>query len=51
MEAAQDSLISSALDRLMNQCFPNQKLQERELGIQHFWTRHGSSILNVIRSG
>ena len=29
-------MISNALDLLMTNCYPNQKLQERELGIQHF---------------
>jgi len=50
LEAAKNSAISSALDPLMNHCCPNQKLQERELGIQHFWIRHGSSVLDIIRS-
>jgi hypothetical protein len=35
---------------LMNHCYPNQKLQERELGIQHFWIHQGSSVLDALRS-
>lgn len=50
LDAAKDSVISNSLDLLLNHCFPNQKLQERELGIQHFWVRHGSSILDAVRS-
>jgi bacillithiol synthase len=50
LEATKDSRISKSLDLLMNHCFPNQKLQERELGIQHFWVRHGASVLDALRS-
>jgi bacillithiol biosynthesis cysteine-adding enzyme BshC len=50
MESTKDLMISKALDLLANHCYPNQKLQERELGIQHFWVRHGSSVLDVLRS-
>jgi hypothetical protein len=35
---------------VMNNCFPRQTLQERELGIQHFLARHGSSVLDGLRS-
>jgi bacillithiol synthase len=50
LESTRDSRISRSLDLLMNCCYPNQKLQERELGIQHFWVRRGSSVLDLLRS-
>ena len=50
LEAAKGSLASNTLDLLMNHCYPNQKLQERELGIQHFWIRHGPFVLDAVRS-
>lgn len=50
LEATKNSMISNAIDLVMNSCYPNQKLQERELGIQHFWIRHGSSVTDAIRS-
>ena len=50
LESTKYSMISNAIDLLMNSCYPNQKLQERELGIQHFWIHHGSSLANEIRS-
>lgn len=50
LETAKNSTMSNALDLLMNHCYPSQKLQERELGIQHFWIRHGSSVLDALRS-
>jgi bacillithiol synthase len=36
---------------ILSNCFPNEKLQERELGIPHFLARHGNSILDTIQSG
>lgn len=50
LEAAKNSTVSNALETLMNRCYPNEKLQERELGIQHFWIRHGSSVVDALRS-
>jgi bacillithiol biosynthesis cysteine-adding enzyme BshC len=50
LEATKNSVVSNAIDLLINNCFPNQNLQERELGIQHFWIRHGSSVLDALRS-
>jgi bacillithiol synthase len=49
-EGNRNSSISSRLDRVVNNCFPRQILQERELGIQHFLARHGSSVLDELRS-
>jgi bacillithiol synthase len=39
----------NSVDRLINHCFPNQTLQERQLGILHFLARHGYSLLDTIR--
>jgi bacillithiol synthase len=50
LETTNNSMISNTIDLLMNTCYPNQKLQERELGIQHFWIHHGPSVTNAIRS-
>ena len=50
LEATQNSRISNVVDLLMNNCYPNGVLQERELGIQHFWARYGPSVLDEIRS-
>jgi len=50
LETTNNSMISNRIDLVMNCCYPNQKLQERELGIQHFWIHHGSSITQAIRS-
>jgi bacillithiol synthase len=49
-EGNRNSSISSSLALVMNNCFPHQTLQERELGIQHFIARHGSSVLEELRS-
>ena len=40
---------SIPVDFLLNNCYPNQNLQERELGIHYFLARHGSSVLDFIR--
>ena len=50
LEATNNSMISDTIDLLMNSCYPNHKLQERELGIQHFWIHRGSSVTSAIRS-
>jgi bacillithiol biosynthesis cysteine-adding enzyme BshC len=50
LEATQNSAVSKIVDVLMNNCFPNGALQERELGIQHFWVRYGPSVLDDIRA-
>lgn len=47
IEAAGSSIPA---DLLLNNCYPNQNLQERELSILHFLSRHGSSVLDAIRS-
>jgi bacillithiol biosynthesis cysteine-adding enzyme BshC len=50
LEATHHSSISNTVDSIMNNCFPKGTLQERQLGIQHFWARYGPSLLNEIRS-
>ncbi len=50
LEGGRNASMSAALDLVLNNCYPNQNLQERELGIHHFLARHGSSLLDVIGS-
>jgi bacillithiol biosynthesis cysteine-adding enzyme BshC len=45
-----DTLTAGAVDLLRNNCYPNENLQERELGICHFWARSGYSVLDAVRS-
>jgi bacillithiol biosynthesis cysteine-adding enzyme BshC len=49
-QGTHNSSISSAVDRVLNHCYPNQTLQERELGIQHFFARHGPPLLDALRA-
>jgi uncharacterized protein YllA (UPF0747 family) len=49
LEEKRNSSISADLDLVLNNCYPNQNLQERELGIHHFLARHGSSLLDLIQ--
>ncbi len=49
-EAAQSSTLPHAIDWILNNCFPNQNLQEREFGVHQFLACHGLSLLDVIRS-
>jgi bacillithiol synthase len=46
----QNSYTINSVNLLINQCFPNQTLQEREFGILHFLARHGYSLLDTIRN-
>ncbi len=50
LEEGQVSSVSNVADRLLNYCYPNRNLQERELSIHHFLARRGPSLLDVIRS-
>jgi bacillithiol biosynthesis cysteine-adding enzyme BshC len=50
LEGKHNFSISSAVHLLLNQCFPNRNLQERELSILHFLVRHGPALLDTIRS-
>jgi bacillithiol synthase len=49
-EGSRNSSILCRIDRVINNCFPRQALQERELGIQPFLARHGPSLLDELRS-
>jgi bacillithiol synthase len=49
-EEARNSSLSAALEMMLNNCYPYQTLQERELGIHHFLARHGFPVLDAIRS-
>jgi bacillithiol biosynthesis cysteine-adding enzyme BshC len=50
IEGDRNSSISATVDAVLNNCYPNQVLQERKLGIQHFLARHGLSLLDDVRS-
>jgi bacillithiol biosynthesis cysteine-adding enzyme BshC len=50
LEGMPQSTSPGAIDLLMNNCFPNRNMQERELGIPHFLSRHGSSLIHLIHS-
>jgi bacillithiol synthase len=47
----QNSSSLNAVDLIMSHCYPNQNLQERELGYLHFLARHGHSLLDTIHNG
>ena len=49
-EGAHNNSISRAVHEVLNHCYPNQSLQERELDIYHFISRYGSSVLETVRS-
>jgi bacillithiol biosynthesis cysteine-adding enzyme BshC len=49
-EGIRNSSTLGIIDLLLNNCYPYQNLQERELGIHHFLARHGSSVLDDIRA-
>ena len=50
MGSIQNSSDLSVVDRVRNHCYPNRSLQERELGIQHFFARYGPSLMEVLQS-
>jgi bacillithiol biosynthesis cysteine-adding enzyme BshC len=50
VEGQQDSLVLNSTSRLMDACFPNANLQERELGFYSFFVRHGPSLLDKINA-
>jgi bacillithiol biosynthesis cysteine-adding enzyme BshC len=50
LEGKHNSSVSNAVQLLINHCFPNRNLQERELGILGFFARHGPPIVDTIRS-
>ncbi len=50
LEGTRASALSDAVNLILNNCYPRQTLQERELGIQHFYARHGASLLTAVKS-
>jgi bacillithiol biosynthesis cysteine-adding enzyme BshC len=50
IEGQNNSLILNATNRLMDACFPNGNLQERELGFYSFFVHYGSSLLDKINT-
>jgi bacillithiol biosynthesis cysteine-adding enzyme BshC len=51
IEGTSDSSVLTAAGLLLNHCFPNRNLQERELNILHFYSLRGPAVLDSIRSG
>jgi bacillithiol biosynthesis cysteine-adding enzyme BshC len=49
-EARHNRVILEKADFLLNNCYPNKNLQERELGINYFFARHGPSFMAEIYS-
>jgi hypothetical protein len=50
LEGTRNSSTSATVELVLNNCYPNQTLQERELGIHHFLARHGPPLLDSISS-
>jgi uncharacterized protein YllA (UPF0747 family) len=49
-EARHNQAILKKADFLLNNCYPNKNLQERELSINYFLARHGPSFMGEIYS-
>lgn len=49
LETARNSSLPNEIDLMLNNCYPNRNLQEREFGIHHFLTRYGPTLLDFIR--
>jgi len=49
-EARQNGTVSRSADLILNHCFPNKNLQERELGAPFFLARHGRQLLDAVYS-
>jgi uncharacterized protein YllA (UPF0747 family) len=49
-EETQDASFFKTIEAIANQCYPNGRLQERKLGIQHFIARNGPGLIDRIRS-
>lgn len=49
-EARQNAELLRRAELFVNACYPNKNLQERELGIYYFLSRHGPRVLDVIYS-
>jgi bacillithiol biosynthesis cysteine-adding enzyme BshC len=50
LEGVEDCSVLSAVRSLLNHCFPNRNLQERELNIFYFLARYGPQLLDTIGS-
>ncbi len=50
LEARQDDSLVEKIDRVLGHCFPNKNLQERELSVHYFMSRHGPSLLDTVYS-
>ncbi len=50
LEATQNSLIANMVDLVLNNCYPNGTLQERQFDIHHFWARCGPAVLDEVRA-
>jgi bacillithiol biosynthesis cysteine-adding enzyme BshC len=50
LEGVEDCTVLSAVRALLNHCFPNRNLQERELSIFHFLAQHGPNLLDTLNS-
>jgi bacillithiol synthase len=49
LETARNSSLPDEIDSMINSCYPNRNLQEREFSIHLFLARHGPSLLDSIR--
>jgi bacillithiol synthase len=50
METTRNSSPSEAIDSMLNNCYPNRNLQEREFNIHQYLARYGFSLLDAIRT-
>ncbi len=50
LEASRDSALQLQVNAIVNACYPDGTLQERELGIHGFLARHGMQLLDSIYS-
>jgi bacillithiol biosynthesis cysteine-adding enzyme BshC len=49
-ETAENDALGGKADQILNFCYPNNVMQEREFGIHQFLVRHGPGILDTIFS-
>jgi bacillithiol biosynthesis cysteine-adding enzyme BshC len=48
LEAKRNSRVLEEADLILNLCYPNKNLQERELFLHQLWARYGASLLSRI---
>jgi bacillithiol biosynthesis cysteine-adding enzyme BshC len=48
IEAGQNNQLLRTIDRILNSCYPNRNLQEREFSVHPFLARHGLDLLGAI---